>query len=178
MEEEEGIASTLPVPYYAVIFTSLLRPTPTHLSIERTQLTVLNQSTSNPHHPSQEERPTQNTHNQHTSNPLTHHPHTHTHQIPDHHHDYHTMAAAMVALARKQEGFLGVESARGESGLGVTVSYWRTSEAIKKWKENFEHLIAQKRGKEEWYARYRVRVCYVGREYGFEGFPINANAKL
>ena len=32
--------------------------------------------------------------------------------------------ACMLELARQQPGFLGVESARGEDGFGITVSYW------------------------------------------------------
>ena len=38
---------------------------------------------------------------------------------------YSEMADFMVELAKKQEGFLGVESARNE--LGITVSYWKNS---------------------------------------------------
>ncbi len=56
---------------------------------------------------------------------------------------YAEMAEHMVDLAAKQDGFLGVESAREE--IGITVSYWRDLESIKKWKENTEHLFAQKK---------------------------------
>ena len=41
---------------------------------------------------------------------------------------YAEMADRMVELARQQDGFLGVESARNE--IGITVSYWRDLEAI------------------------------------------------
>ena len=37
---------------------------------------------------------------------------------------YAEAAERMVTLAREQPGFLGIESARGEDGLGITVSYW------------------------------------------------------
>ena len=50
---------------------------------------------------------------------------------------YSTMAARMVELAREQEGFIDVESAaRTSEGFGITVSYWRDLESIKKWKLN------------------------------------------
>jgi heme-degrading monooxygenase HmoA len=39
-------------------------------------------------------------------------------------------------------------------------------EAIKKWKGNTEHLVAQKFGKQEWYKLYKVRVAKVERDYG------------
>ena len=48
---------------------------------------------------------------------------------------YESMAARMVELAREQEGFIDVESAaRTSEGFGITVSYWRDLESIKKWK--------------------------------------------
>ena len=37
--------------------------------------------------------------------------------------DYSAMANRMLELAKIQDGFLGVESAR--EGLGITVSYWK-----------------------------------------------------
>lgn len=80
---------------------------------------------------------------------------------------YETMAERMVELARTMPGFLGVESARGTNGFGITVSYWETAESIRHWQQHAEHLQAQARGKNEWYARYELRVCKVERAYGF-----------
>ena len=79
---------------------------------------------------------------------------------------YARMAERMVELARKQEGFLGVESAREE--IGITVSYWRDRESIGRWKADAEHRIAQKYGKEKWYAAYRIRIAKVEEEKRFE----------
>lgn len=80
---------------------------------------------------------------------------------------YGIMADKMVELANKQKGFLGVESAR-DSELGITVSYWDSLEAIKGWKENVAHRIAQERGKVEWYKSFSLRVCKVERDKFFE----------
>lgn len=77
---------------------------------------------------------------------------------------YGEMSERMVALAAQQAGFLGIESAR--DGLGITVSYWATEEAARSWKRDVDHLAAQRLGREEWYAAYRVRVATVTREYG------------
>jgi heme-degrading monooxygenase HmoA len=77
---------------------------------------------------------------------------------------YAEAARRMIELARVQPGFLGVESAR--DGLGITVSYWESLEAIRAWKEHAEHRQAQARAR-DWYAAFRVRVCRVEREYGF-----------
>lgn len=77
---------------------------------------------------------------------------------------YGAMADRMVKLAQQQPGFLGVESAR--DGLGITVSYWESLEAIKHWKANVEHQAAQRQGREQWYSEFRVRIARVEREYG------------
>ncbi|MEO6037716.1 MAG: antibiotic biosynthesis monooxygenase [Saprospiraceae bacterium] len=79
---------------------------------------------------------------------------------------YGQMAERMVELAAGQAGFLGVESARNETG--ITVSYWESLDAIRQWKANAEHLLAQRWGREKWYTSYKTRICRVERDYGFE----------
>ena len=76
---------------------------------------------------------------------------------------YDDTAVRMVELASEQPGFLGVESARGEDGLGITVSYWESEEAIANWRRHAEHRIAQKQGLERWYAEFVTRVAKVER---------------
>ena len=78
---------------------------------------------------------------------------------------YGDTAERMVELARQQPGFLGVESAR--EGVGITVSYWASLEAIREWKAHAEHLVAQQRGREEWYSAFKTRIAKVERDYGF-----------
>lgn len=79
---------------------------------------------------------------------------------------YEAMSEKMVELAQQQPGYLGYESGRSETG--ITVSYWQSLEAIKNWKLNLDHLQAQKNGREQWYSHYKVRICRVERDYGFE----------
>jgi heme-degrading monooxygenase HmoA len=79
---------------------------------------------------------------------------------------YAEMADRMVELARKQDGFLGIESARNE--IGITVSYWRDLNAIRKWKHHFEHSIARDKGRMEWYHSFKVRISKVESDYGFD----------
>lgn len=82
---------------------------------------------------------------------------------------YDRMADTMVELASTQPGFLGIESSnRDEDGLGITVSYWESLDAIKGWKEHSLHRVAQDRGKSVWYSRYGLRVCKVERDSYFE----------
>ncbi|WP_104203839.1 antibiotic biosynthesis monooxygenase family protein [Billgrantia saliphila] len=79
---------------------------------------------------------------------------------------YGVMAERMVDLAAQQPGFLGLESVRNE--LGVTVSYWESLEAIKRWKANVEHREAQRLGRSDWYATFKVRIARVERDYGLD----------
>jgi glutathione S-transferase len=81
--------------------------------------------------------------------------------------EYEAAASAMVELAARQPGFLGVESARGPDGFGITVSYWDSLEAIRKWKDVPAHAQIQARGRESFYERYEVRVATVERGYKF-----------
>jgi len=76
------------------------------------------------------------------------------------------MADRMVELASQQPGFLGIESARDADGVSITVSYWENEEAIRRWKQDVEHKVAQKYGKQTWYQEYMVRVSKVERAYG------------
>jgi len=78
---------------------------------------------------------------------------------------YAEMADRMVELARQQDGFLGVESARNE--IGITVSYWLDLESIQRWKEHAEHSIAREKGRNDWYQSFKVRIAKVERDYEF-----------
>lgn len=51
--------------------------------------------------------------------------------------------------------------------MGISVSYWDSLGAIADWKMQADHLFAQKKGREEWYKGYKVRICLVEREYEF-----------
>jgi len=79
---------------------------------------------------------------------------------------YDAMSGAMVELAAKQPGFLGVESAR--DGLGITVSYWADLDSIAAWKADLKHQAAQAAGRDRWYSAYKTRIARVERDYAFE----------
>ena len=81
---------------------------------------------------------------------------------------YGDAADRMVALAAEQPGYLGVESARGEDGLAITVSYWRTIDDIAAWRRNAEHKVARDTGRSDWYAHYTLRIAKVERAYAWQ----------
>ena len=79
---------------------------------------------------------------------------------------YAAMAVEMDELAKRQPGYLGIESAREQ--VGITVSYWQSLDDISRWRRDVEHLVAQRLGREQWYRAYAVRIARVERAYGFE----------
>jgi heme-degrading monooxygenase HmoA len=80
---------------------------------------------------------------------------------------YGDRAEQMLKLAADQPGFLGVDSARGADGLGITVSYWRDEESIAGWRAHVDHALTRAHGREHWYESFAVHVAKVERAYGF-----------
>lgn len=79
---------------------------------------------------------------------------------------YFEMNAKMKELVTKQDGFIGLDGLRAE--IGITVSYWKDLESIKKWKANAEHIAAQNMGKSKWYNTFKIRIAKVEIDYDFE----------
>jgi len=91
-----------------------------------------------------------------------------TAQRADGDHGYDETAARMAELAAQQPGYLGVESTRDEAGLGITVSYWRTTDDLMAWRRQLEHSAARNNGRAQWYTHYELRVAKVERAYGWD----------
>ncbi len=82
--------------------------------------------------------------------------------------DYGETGYAMAELASQQPGYLGFESVRGADGFGILVSFWTDEASIRAWKAVIDHVEAQRRGRQDWYSRYEIRVALVQRAYGFD----------
>jgi heme-degrading monooxygenase HmoA len=82
--------------------------------------------------------------------------------------EYFDLAMRLRTELQKIDGFISVE--RFESlitpGKYLSLSLWRDERAAAAWKAHTEHRAAQRRGKEEIFARYRIRVAQVVRDYG------------
>jgi heme-degrading monooxygenase HmoA len=78
---------------------------------------------------------------------------------------YAKMGDAMEALAASQPGFLGIESTRDAEGVGITLSFWASEQAIHDWKRVAAHTQAQRLGHERWYQDFALRVARVERAY-------------
>jgi uncharacterized protein len=80
---------------------------------------------------------------------------------------YRDTAAEMDALAAQQPGFVGVDSVRGEDGVGITVSRWSSIAAMVSWRKVASHTEAQHVGRDRWYDWYRSDVARVDRTSEF-----------
>ncbi len=78
--------------------------------------------------------------------------------------EYNEMAKKMRDLALNQFGckeFIAIT----EGDYEVAISYWDNEEQIKEWKQNAEHMAAQRKGQNNWYSAYTVQVVEIVREY-------------
>ena len=74
----------------------------------------------------------------------------------------------MAELVSGYAGYLGMQSARGPDGLGITVCYWGSEDDIAAWRADLEHLEAQRQGQGRWYEEYTVEVARVDRTIEFQ----------
>ena len=81
---------------------------------------------------------------------------------------YLDMAAKMRPLVEQIEGFISVE--RFESlttpGKLLSISFFESEAALDQWRQLTAHRSAQKAGREDMFADYRLRVASVIRDYG------------
>ena len=81
---------------------------------------------------------------------------------------YFELAAALKAELESIDGFISVE--RFESiarpGHFLSLSFWRDEAAVQRWRCHGTHRLAQREGRSEILADYRLRVATVMREYG------------
>lgn len=93
-------------------------------------------------------------------------------QLSDDRDGYDETANRMVTSAQSMPGFLGIETTRDEQGFGITISYWESEEAVKNWRDNSEHTLARKNGRNKWYTNYTLRVAKVERAYEMKNVEI------
>ena len=77
-------------------------------------------------------------------------------------------AAELGSALEKIDGFVSVERFESVSTPGkyLSLSLWRDEQAVRAWREHLGHQAAQRRGQEEIFADYRIRVAQVIRDYG------------
>lgn len=80
---------------------------------------------------------------------------------------YGEVAARMEEEARAMPGFLEVKGYTAEDGERVTIVAFDSMAAHEAWRDHADHREAQRRGRSEFYAWYRLQVCRQLRERTF-----------
>jgi heme-degrading monooxygenase HmoA len=80
---------------------------------------------------------------------------------------YAQLDAQMSAIVQRMPGFVSAMAYHAESGEDVAMIRFTSAEALRAWRDEPEHQVAQRRGREEFYAMYRIEVCEVVRAYDF-----------
>jgi heme-degrading monooxygenase HmoA len=89
---------------------------------------------------------------------------------PGHEKDYLTLAQELRADLERMDGFISVErfASLYNEGKLLSLSFWRDEAAIARWRAHAAHRAAQRRGRGEVFADYRIRVASVVRDYGMK----------
>jgi heme-degrading monooxygenase HmoA len=80
---------------------------------------------------------------------------------------YLDMAAGLHPLLEKIDGFISVErfASLTETDKILSISFWRDEEAVKAWRTQPDHGLAQREGRQGIFRDYRLRVAHVLRDY-------------
>ena len=81
--------------------------------------------------------------------------------------DYFDLAASLKPELERIDGFISVERFQSTTSPNkyVSLSFWRDETAVAAWRAHAGHGVAQKRGKEEIFADFRIRIATVERDY-------------
>ncbi len=81
---------------------------------------------------------------------------------------YKQAARSLTAQASAANGFVSADTFTGRSGAVLSVVRFESTETLAEWRNDPEHLAAQKQGRETWYSSYSVEVCELTRAYEFD----------
>lgn len=81
--------------------------------------------------------------------------------------EYLEIAADLKTFLEDRDGFISIERFQSltEENKVLSLSFWRDEDAVKAWRNLFEHRDAQTQGKTRLFERYRIRVAEVVRDY-------------
>ncbi len=82
--------------------------------------------------------------------------------------DYMALGMRMSELATKMPGHISHKSFASEDGEWVTIVEFASEAELRAWREHPEHVAAQQKGRELYYAEYQIQVCEVVRESKFK----------
>ena len=81
---------------------------------------------------------------------------------------YQDMAVEMLETARTMPGFIDYKRFTADDGERLTVVRWQDEETLRAWREHARHRVAQRMGREQWYAEYHIEVADIRRSRDWE----------
>lgn len=81
---------------------------------------------------------------------------------------YFKLAAGLRTQLEAIDGFISVERFQSltQPNKVLSLSFWRDEDAVQRWRELEAHRGAQRAGRQQHFADYRLRVAHVVRDYG------------
>ena len=82
--------------------------------------------------------------------------------------EYLEIAASLRADLNTIDGFISIErfTSISDPTKYLSLSFWRDEDAVAEWRTQWEHRDAQRRGRADIFADYRLRIAAVARDYG------------
>jgi heme-degrading monooxygenase HmoA len=74
----------------------------------------------------------------------------------------------MYEIASSMPGFISYKDFSAADGEALALVEFEDEASVLAWRQQPEHVQAQQRGRDEFFAAYRIQVCAPLREYSFE----------
>jgi heme-degrading monooxygenase HmoA len=81
--------------------------------------------------------------------------------------DYVALANRMNELAATMPGYISHKGFFAEDGERVTIVEFESEEGMRAWRTHPEHIAAQRKARQTFYAEYSIQVCEVVRSGSF-----------
>lgn len=90
---------------------------------------------------------------------------------------YFDLAGQLRGELEKQEGFIEIErfESLNQKGRYLSLQSWKDEASVLAWRQNAEHQLAQKEGRESLFRSYRLRIASVVRDYTDKNSTYDAN---
>ena len=81
---------------------------------------------------------------------------------------YFKLAAGLREKLEAIDGFISVERFQSltQPNKVLSLSFWRDEDAVRRWRQMEAHRAAQRAGRQQHFADYRLRIAQVLRDYG------------
>jgi heme-degrading monooxygenase HmoA len=74
----------------------------------------------------------------------------------------------MYELASSMPGYISYKDFIAADGENVSIIEFDSLKTLAAWREHPEHMLAQQRGRQEFFTDYHIQVCTPTRDYSFQ----------